>query len=155
MHNQNTLKLQGGVRMTISREQSQCHPQHFSNLSPIPWKFFPLLTSPLLLLPTAFSEWEWGSSNAAGIYHMLGNINVYHAPFTLLTTQLTPPSWLSQQFPGYLLRWLNCLHVPLLWWVLRRHLWIWSPPTSHDLSILSTPLAQAQMLLRAGGWPES
>ena len=36
MHNQNILKLQGGVRMTISREQSQCHPPTFIKSFPHP-----------------------------------------------------------------------------------------------------------------------
>lgn len=36
MHNQNILKLQGGVRMPISREQSQCHPATFIKSFPHP-----------------------------------------------------------------------------------------------------------------------
>lgn len=67
MHNQNILKLQGGVRMTISGEQSQRHPPTFINLFPNPQKLFPPLTFPFPLLSTAFSIWEFSGSNAPDV----------------------------------------------------------------------------------------
>lgn len=152
MHNQNILKLPGGVRTKISREQSQRHPPTFIKSFPQPTE---VISSPhfsfaaplhrLFRMKMQRFRCPWRLPPAGK--HICLPCAFHSADHTTDSTILAEStvSWLFAQV-------VNCLHVSPLWWVLRWDLWIWSPPTGHDLSILFTPLAQTQMLPRPGGW---